>query len=142
MGRLVTDRDRGEANALGLVMVAPVAIGVALLVLWTGRKVDTDAQVQAASSAAVQAAVRQRTAGAAAASARATATAMLVDAKACAGGPAIAIDTSQFRPGGTVSVTVTCSPSSDDLAPLAPHPATFTASAAATIDPYRAEALP
>ena len=57
---MTTRRDRGEANALGLVLIAPVAVGLAMLILWTGRKVDTDAQVQAASSAAAQSAARQR----------------------------------------------------------------------------------
>jgi Flp pilus assembly protein TadG len=138
----MTTRDRGEANALGLVLIAPVAIGVALLVLWIGRKVDTDAQVQAASSAAAQAAARQRTPSAAAASARATAAAMLTDAKACAGGASVEVDTAQFHPGGVVNVTVRCSPSRSDLSPLQPASATFTASASATVDPYRAGPLP
>jgi len=79
--------DRGEANALGLVLIAPVAIALAVLVLWTGRKVDTDAQVQAASSAAAESAAQQRNASSAVAAARATAAAMLVDVVACSGGP-------------------------------------------------------
>ena len=49
-----------KPNALGLVLIAPVAVALAMLILWIGRKVDTDAQVQAASSAAAQAAARQR----------------------------------------------------------------------------------
>ena len=53
-------RDCGEANALGLVLIAPVAIALAIMILWIGRKVDADAQMQAASSAAAQAAARQR----------------------------------------------------------------------------------
>ena len=87
MGVAVTEHcDRGDANALGLVLIAPLAIALAVLILWVGRKVDTDAQVQAASSAAVQAAALQRTPAAATAAARSTAAAMLTDAKACEGG--------------------------------------------------------
>lgn len=138
----MTARDRGEANALGLVLIAPAAIGVALLVLWIGRKVDTDAQVQAASSAAAQAAARQRTAGEADVSARATAEAMLTDVKACAGGASVVVDTAQFHPGGVVNVVVTCTPTLSDFSPLVPRPTSFAASASATIDPYRAGALP
>lgn len=135
-------RDRGEANALGLVLIAPAAIGVALLVLWIGRKVDTEAQVQAATSAAAQSAARQRTADAATAAARTTAAAMLDDATACAGGATISVDTSQFHPGGSVRVTVACRPSTADVSLLAPRPDALTASASAAIDPYRARGLP
>jgi Flp pilus assembly protein TadG len=135
-------RDRGEANALGLVLIAPVAIALAILILWIGRKVDTDAQVQAASSAAAQAAARQRNPLAAVAAAQSTATLMLTDLQACSGGPAVSIDASQFRAGGEVTVVVTCSPERSDLALSGPDSATFSASSTALIDPYRADGLP
>jgi Flp pilus assembly protein TadG len=135
-------RDRGEANALGLVLIAPVAIALAILILWIGRLVDTDAQVQAASSAAAQAAARQRTPAAAVAAAQTTATAMLIDAKACAGGPSVSIDTAEFRAGGVVTVIVSCSPQRSDLLVSGAHSATFTATATASIDPYRSAGLP
>ncbi len=135
-------RDRGEANALGLVLIAPVAIAFAILILWIGRKVDTDAQVQAASSAAAQAAARQRDPLAAVAAARSTATLMLTDLQACSGGPVVSIDASQFRAGGEVTVVVACSPQRSDLALLGPEKATFSASSTALIDPHRAAALP
>jgi Flp pilus assembly protein TadG len=138
----VNHRDRGDANALGLVLIAPVAIALALMILWIGRKVDTDAQVQAASSSAAQAAARQRNPAAAVVAAQAAATAMLTDAKACSSGPAIAIDTSQFRPGGEVTVVVTCSPQDSDLVGLGASTARFVASSTASIDTYRAAGLP
>jgi hypothetical protein len=138
----VSTRDRGEANALGLVLIAPVAVALAILVLWTGRKVDTDAQVQAASSAAAQSAARQRDPTSAVAAAQATAVAMLTDVKACAGGPTISIQAADFRPGGEVTVVVTCSPLRSDLLLTGPAPATFAASSTAAIDTYRSGALP
>jgi hypothetical protein len=134
--------DRGEANALGLVMLAPVAVGVAVMVLWIGREVDTTAQVRAASSEAAQAAARQRDAVSAKIAATATATAMLTDATACSGGPSVSVDVGDFRPGGTVTVVVTCTPDRNDLKLVSPDSATFTASATATIDRYRAAGAP
>ena len=134
--------DRGEANALGLVLIAPVALALAILILWTGREVDTDAQVQAASAAAAQAAVLQRTPAAAASAARSTAMAMLGDAKACSGGPVVSIDTSEFHPGGEVTVTISCAPQRSDLSLVSPPPASFAAAATATIDVHRAAGLP
>jgi hypothetical protein len=134
--------DRGEANALGLVMIAPVAIAVAVMVLWIGREVDTTAQVRAASSEAAQAAARQRDVGSAQIAATATAAAMLSDASACSGGPSVSIDVGDFRPGGTVTVVVTCTPDRTDLQLVSPDAATFTATATATIDSYRAAGAP
>jgi hypothetical protein len=135
-------RDRGEANALGLVLIAPAALALAVVILWVGRQVDTDAQMQAASSAAAQAAALQRSPGAAATAARSTVAAMLNDAKACAGGAVVSIDTAGFRPGGEVTVVVSCSPLRADLSLVGPPPATFSASATATIDLHRAAGLP
>ena len=134
--------DRGEANALGLVLIAPVAIALAVVVLWTGRRVDADAQVQAASSAAAQAAAHQRDMRSAVAAAQDTARSMLVDVSACAGGPTVSIAAANFRPGGDVTVVVSCSPARSDLALAGARPATFTASSTASIDVYRSAGLP
>lgn len=144
--RLVADADhadtaRGAAEALGLVLIFPVIVGLAMLVLWLGRQVDTNAQVQSASSAAALAAARQRTPAAGIAAAQRTAASMLTDSTACTGGADVTIDASSWRPGGSVSVTVTCVPRRDDLA-LAVRARSFTASATATIDPYQAPGLP
>lgn len=139
---MTTRRDRGEANALGLVLITPVALALAALVLWVGRKVDTDAQVQAASAAAAQAAALQRTPAAAHQAALAAATAMLTDGKACPGGPRITIDTANFHAGGDVTVVVSCSPLRSDLALAGARPVTFRASSTASIDSFRAGGLP
>ena len=145
MGRTVSrgrSRDHGEANALGLVLIAPVALAVGVLVLWLGRKVDTDAQVQAASAAAAQAAALQRTPVAAFSAAQAAATEMLTDATACSAGPLISIDMSSFHAGGHVTVTVSCSPQRSDLTLAGARPVTFSATSTASIDSFRAGALP
>ena len=134
-------RDRGEANALGLVLIAPMALALAMLVLWVGRKVDSDARVQAASAAAAQAAALQRSPAMAVQAARRTASLMLADTTSCSGA-AVSVDVSQFHAGGTVTVAVECSPMTADLALAQPSPERFTARSTAAVDPYRAGALP
>ncbi|MEO8265574.1 MAG: hypothetical protein ABI706_08700 [Ilumatobacteraceae bacterium] len=137
-----TGNERGEANALGLVLIAPVAIALAVLVLWIGRRVDADAQVQAASSAAAQSAAHQRTPAAAVVAAQSTAALMLTDVKECAGGPAIWIDASQFKAGGVVTVVVGCSPERTDVGLAGSRAATFVATSSASIDAYRSAGVP
>jgi hypothetical protein len=134
--------DRGAAEALGLVLFFPVILGLAVLVLFLGRQVDTRSQVQAAADAAVQSAALQRNPGAGLAAASRVAALMLTDATACAGGAHVTIDASAWAPGGRVTVTVACTPEREDLAAIRPPARTLTASSAALIDPNRAPALP
>ena len=58
-------RDRGAADALALVLIAPAVIGLAVLVVMLGRSVDSRAQAQSAAEAAAQAAALERSPGAA-----------------------------------------------------------------------------
>lgn len=53
-------RDRGMTDALGLVLIAPAVIGLAVLVIALGRGVDARAQVRSAAEAGAQAAAQQR----------------------------------------------------------------------------------
>ncbi|MEO7369821.1 MAG: hypothetical protein ABIZ69_03100 [Ilumatobacteraceae bacterium] len=124
------------------MLIAPVAIALAILVLWIGRKVDTDAQLQAASSAAAQAAARQRSPAAAVAAAQSAAVAMLTDVTACDTGAAVTIDASDFRAGGSVTVRVACTPRRSDLALSGAGTVTLAASSTAFIDAYRSAGLP
>ncbi len=65
------------------------------------------------------------------------ATAMLIDEDTCAV-PQVLVDTSQFAPGGLVSVTVSCTVSTSGLELInPPTPDALTATAIATIDPFR-----
>lgn len=129
--------DRGNGEVLGLVLLFPVMIGLAMLVVWLGRKVDAGAQVRAASEAAAQAAARQRTPAAGVRAAQQTVAGML-SSGTCAGVAGVSINTAGWRPGGQVQVTVTCTPRRADLAPLQAAPRTLRATATATIDQYRA----
>lgn len=134
--------DRGAAEALGLVLIFPVMLGLAMLVLFLGRQVDTRSQIQAAADAAAQSAARQRDRGVALGAASRAAALLLVDEAACAGGPDVAIDAAAWAPGGAVTVTIACTPRTDDLALIHPPSRTLRASSIALIDPNRAPGLP
>ena len=128
----------GSSDALGLALIAPAAIGLALVILFLGRGVDSRATVQSAAESAAQAAAQERTPTAAVAAARQVADAMLVDSTTCAS-PSIAVDASAFRPGGRVAVMVSCSVSSAGLELIRPPDhGPYAATAFATIDPLRA----
>lgn len=132
-----TPRDRGAADALGLVLIAPAIIGLALLVVHLGRHVDANAQVRTAAESAAQAAALQRSPGQAVAAATSTATAMLTDPDTCTA-PTVAADVSRFVPGGSVTVTVTCGVNRRGVEAVATSSARRAATAVATVDPYRA----
>ena len=110
---MTTVRDRGAADALGLVLIAPAVIGLAILVVALGRGVDARAQVRSAAEASAQAAALERDAGAATLAANNVARAMLVDSDTCSN-PVVDVSYPQAgSPGpglsfGLVEVTVRC----------------------------------
>ncbi len=130
--------ERGSSDALGLALLTPAAIGLALVIVFLGRGVDSRATVQSAAESAAQAAAQERSVPAAIAAAEEVGRAMLVDPTSCAS-PQVSVDASEFRPGGQVVVTVSCTVSADGLELIDP-PSTgpTTATAFATIDPLRA----
>jgi Flp pilus assembly protein TadG len=130
--------DRGSSDALGIALIAPAAIGLALVIVLLGRNVDGRATAQTAAESAAQAAAQERSAGAARWEAERVARTMLVDERSCSA-PTITVDASPFVAGGTVAVTVSCTASTDGLEPIRP-PAQqpYRATAYATIDPLRA----
>lgn len=129
-------RDGGATDALGLALLAPAAIGLALAILFLGRGVDARATTQLAAEAAAQAAAQERTTAAAASAAHLVVAEMLADQAACAE-PAVTLDTSRFGPGGVVGVTVSCTVPTDGLELIAPPARRHTATAFAGIDPFR-----
>lgn len=131
-------RAGGSSDALGLALLTPAAIGLAVVIIFLGRGVDSRATVQSAAESAAQAAAQERTAPAAVAAAEEVGRAMLVDPTSCAS-PRVSVDLSDFRPGGLVAVTVSCTVSADGLELIDP-PSTgpTTATAFAAIDPLRA----
>lgn len=134
--------DRGSSDALGMALIAPAMIGLALVVVFLGRGVDSRATVHGAAESAAQAAARERSPAEATAAARAIGASMLVDRTSCAT-PQVSVDVSDFRPGGIVAVTVVCSVAKDGLELIAPFPDVRSAATAyATIDPYRSAEQP
>lgn len=132
--------DRGSSDALGLALLTPAAIGLAVVIVFLGRGVDSRATVQSAAESAAQAAAQERTVTAAISAAEEVGRVMLIDPSSCAS-PTVSVDVSDFRPGGQVAVTVSCTVSMQGLELIAP-PATGpnSATAFATIDPLRATA--
>ena len=131
-------RDLGSSDALGLALIAPAAIALALVIVLLGRGVDSRATVQSAAESAAQAAAQERTIVDARNAAVKVGAAMLVDPTSCAD-PRVVVDTSDFRPGGQVAVTVSCTVSTDGLEVInPPTPGPTSATAFATIDPLRA----
>jgi Flp pilus assembly protein TadG len=130
-------RDRGAADALALVLIAPAVIGLAVLVVMLGRSVDARAQAQSAAEAAAQAAALERSPGAADTAARRVAQAMLVDHDSCST-PSVSVDTTAFRPGGEVRVSIRCDAASRGIEALQRSAQGFAGEAVAHIDEFRA----
>jgi Flp pilus assembly protein TadG len=130
-------RDRGAADALALVLIAPAAIGLALLVVALGRGVDARAQTHSAAESAAQAAALERSPDAATRAASRVVQAMLVDTDTCPS-PNVIVDTAQFRPGGTVRVTVECQPSTRAVEAVQTSSPVLRATAVAHVDEFRA----
>lgn len=66
----MTSRDRGAADAVGLVIMVVPMLAFAVLVFYVGRNVDARAQLRAATESAAQAAALERTPSEADAAAR------------------------------------------------------------------------
>jgi Flp pilus assembly protein TadG len=135
-------RDAGAADALGIVLIAPVAIGLALLVVFLSRQVDARAQVRTAAESAAQAAAQERSPAAAELAAHQVIDAMLTDPDTCAS-PIARVDAREFGPGRLVAVTVSCSVSARGIELIAPSDPQsdsrrIEVTATATIDNFRA----
>lgn len=135
-------RDRGAADALGLVLIAPAVLGLALLVVALGRGVDATAQVRSAAESAAQAAALERSPEAAGSAAQRAADAMLAASPNC-NDPMVA---TIYEPPpastsgvdvGFVRVTITCQVSNRGVEVIN-RPYDETVTAVATIDFFRA----
>ena len=134
-------RDRGAADAYGLVLLAPAAIGLALLVVSLGRRVESEAQVRTAAEAAAQAGALERSHDAARAAAERVADEMLVDDDTCADRIVRVPNDPERGVGmtaGMIEVTIACSVPADGLAAVQDADITRAATAYATVDRFRA----
>jgi Flp pilus assembly protein TadG len=130
--------ESGGAEVVAAILLAPVAVAFVVLVFFLGRQVDSRATVRAAADSAAQSAARQRTPQQAETSARRTVTDMLASNPSCATGPRLAIDLSDFKPGGIVTVDITCTTQTSDLTGLGPGAKTFVGHGAAIVDTFKA----
>lgn len=135
--RPLEDEDRGSSTA-ELLIVTPVVIVLLLMVVAFGRYAYGRQLVEQAASAAARAASLSMTAAQADQRARQAAGASLNDAGVSCSRMDIAVDTTDFRAGGTVGVTLTCVA---DLSGLAlsglPGAVTMTATGRAPLETFR-----
>ncbi len=139
---IVTGADRDHGSVAAEVAIAvPVLVAIILLVgVLLTRGVDTRLRLNDIAAQGARAASLARTPAAAALAAQNTTSTSLTDAGLDCTTPTTTVDTSDFRPGGQVTVTVSCQldlSSAARLLALTPG-RTLTATASAPIDTYRA----
>jgi Flp pilus assembly protein TadG len=129
--------DSGSAAA-ELVLITPLLIVIMLLIVAAGRLVDSRLQVDSAAMQAARAASLARDPVTAAAQATATARAALASEHITCDPLTVSPDTSDFRPGGQVTVQVTCTVSLAGLALLhLPGSQSLSARFTSPVDTYR-----
>jgi Flp pilus assembly protein TadG len=131
------DPERGTGDVLGLVLVAPLIVAVALVVVLVGRRVDVTSSVRSAAAAGAQAAALERTAVSAGHAGRVVASRMLDNTPTC-GAVRVEVDTTAFAPGGSVTVVAGCAVSVRGVQPVVASGEWLVSTAVADIDPYRA----
>jgi len=129
----------GGAAATELVLITPVLISMLLLVALGGRLLLAGGDVEGASRDAARAASLERDRGGAVTAARKTAEASLADRGiTCRRLEAPLTPATDFRPGGTVTVEVSCDVSLASLSLIrVPGQQTVSATATEVIDVYR-----
>jgi Flp pilus assembly protein TadG len=131
------DADRGSSTA-ELVIVTPIVIVLLLLVVGFGRYAHGKQLVEQAASAAARAASLSATSVQADGRAHLAAAAALSDAGVSCTSMGITVDSGDFRAGGTVGVTLTCTA---DLSGLAlaglPGSVTMTGTGRAPLEHFR-----
>lgn len=130
--------DRG-ALSTELAVITPVVIGLVLFVVYAGRTVQAEADVAHAAYEAARAVTLTATPQTAETVAAEAAAANIAEGSVACQTLDVAVDTTDFEPGGQVTVTVACSAGFSDLTLLAvPGTRTFNASAVSVVDTYRA----
>jgi len=132
--------DEGTTS-VELVLVAPVFLAALLLVVGLGRIVEAEGRVQGAARDAARAASVARSAASAAEAARGAAAVNLEERGVSCTAFEVLVDTTDFRPGGQVRVSVACTA---DLSGLGmsglPGSRTLRSEATAPLEQYRGTA--
>lgn len=132
-------RDRGSA-ATEMTLVMPLLALLLLFAACTGRLVSARLDVNEAAHEAARAASLARNPAQASAAAQQAATSALTSAGLSCAQVDASVDTAAFRPGGQVSVAITCTASLAGLTSI-PMPGNHTVRSTSTsvIDTYRGE---
>ncbi|MDH2392222.1 TadE/TadG family type IV pilus assembly protein [Streptomyces sp. HNM0663] len=134
-------RDRGS-YALETAILAPVMIGLLLLMIAFGRVTDADGAVDSAARAAARAASLERDAGSAQAEAQAAANRSLQGEGITCQASSVVVDTSGYALDigveANVTATIACTANLSDIGlPGLPGSKTLTASWTSPIDTHR-----
>ncbi len=140
-------RVRSERGVVSteLAIIMPVFFaGFLMLVVFAGRIAQAEGDVQSAAQEAARAATLTGDAGTADAVARSVVDSNLQAAgMACANGLNVAVDVTDFNPGGYVTVTVICNADFSDVTSLAvPGSRPFSSQAREIIDVRRSATTP
>lgn len=141
--RTATDRaswgaDDGTA-VVETVLLVPVLMLVFLVAVFVGRLEGARLNVESAASSAARSASLARSPSAARAAASAEVTRALASARVSCPHSQVAVDTARFRPGGVVSVSLTCRADLGDLAGVGflPVNTKITHTSRSPVDRYR-----
>ena len=129
--------ERGSVS-VEVAVIAPAFIFLMLLVVFAGKVSEADGNVERAAAEGARAASLRQAPGSAVADAEEAVAANLANAGVPCTNLTTNVDTSNFEPGGTVTVTVDCEASMADVTLLGvPGTRTFTATSVEVIDTYR-----
>lgn len=133
---------RSEVGSVAAEVAIAVPVLVAVLVfaaVLVYRGVDARLRLDDVAHQAARAASLTRTPSAATQAAQQTATASFATAGVACGDPGVSVDTSDFVPGGTVTVTVSCRLDLSDAAALLAvgDSRTISATSSSPLDLYR-----
>ncbi|MGO9873843.1 MAG: TadE/TadG family type IV pilus assembly protein [Acidimicrobiia bacterium] len=131
-------RERGSATA-ELVLLTPVLLVVLVFVVALGRIGSSRAEVDAAARDAARDAANARSVAQAVTDSDIAARGDLTDAGVTCRALTVVLDTTNFRAGGTITATVSCTVALADLTGLGlPSSKTISARYTEPIDVYRA----
>jgi len=133
-------RKRGERGSasMELVLLAPVLIVVLLFVVGLARMANARQQVEALAADGARAASLERNTALSASAARDAVAAELGERGMSCSALDVEVDVSDYRPGGSVEVTVSCTAALGDVALSGlPGHKRYTATAVVPIETYR-----
>ncbi len=135
------NRLRGERGSVTteVAIIAPVAIALLCLIALVGRTATAREHVDEAARDAARAASLERDPHAAHTAATEMVTASMSGNGTVCGTTTVDIDTTAFRPGGQVAVTISCDIALGDLGLIGvPGTQTISSTAVSVVDLYRA----